>query len=91
MAISCGAPAYMVSKEFLLDQVRPRLIALVSELETSLGTVTAGVSSKGAGTGLWYADNPAPLLPDRGSVMPTSRPVRTSLFPSVCRTASVLR
>jgi DNA-binding IclR family transcriptional regulator len=38
MAISCGAPAYMVSKEFLLDQVRPRLIALVAELETSLGT-----------------------------------------------------
>ncbi len=38
MAINCGAPAYMVSKEFLLEQVRPRLIALVSELETSLGT-----------------------------------------------------
>jgi DNA-binding IclR family transcriptional regulator len=38
MAISCGAPAYMVSKEFLLERVRPRLIALASELETSLGT-----------------------------------------------------
>jgi DNA-binding IclR family transcriptional regulator len=38
MAISCGAPAYMVSKEFLLERVRPRLIALVAELETSLGT-----------------------------------------------------
>ena len=38
MAISCGAPAYMVSKEFLLEKVRPRLIALVNELETSLGT-----------------------------------------------------
>jgi len=38
MAINCGAPAYMVSKEFLLDKVRPRLIALVNELETSLGT-----------------------------------------------------
>jgi DNA-binding IclR family transcriptional regulator len=38
MAINCGAPAYMVSKEFLLEQVRPRLVALVSELETSLGT-----------------------------------------------------
>jgi DNA-binding IclR family transcriptional regulator len=38
MAISCGAPAYMVSKEFLLERVRPRLIALAGELETSLGT-----------------------------------------------------
>jgi DNA-binding IclR family transcriptional regulator len=38
MAINCGAPAYMVSKEFLLEKVRPRLIALVNELETSLGT-----------------------------------------------------
>jgi DNA-binding IclR family transcriptional regulator len=38
MAINCGAPAYMVSKEFLLVQVRPRLIALANELETSLGT-----------------------------------------------------
>jgi len=40
MAINCGAPAYMVSKEFLLAEVRPRLIALVSELETSLGTAS---------------------------------------------------
>jgi DNA-binding IclR family transcriptional regulator len=38
MAVNCGAPAYMVSKEFLLEQVRPRLIALANELETSLGT-----------------------------------------------------
>jgi DNA-binding IclR family transcriptional regulator len=38
MAINCGAPAYMVSKEFLLERVRPRLIALANELETSLGT-----------------------------------------------------
>ncbi|HEV7613438.1 MAG TPA: IclR family transcriptional regulator [Steroidobacteraceae bacterium] len=38
MAINCGAPAYMVSKEFLLEKVRPRLIALADELETSLGT-----------------------------------------------------
>ena len=40
MAISCGAPAYMVSEEFLLDKVRPRLINLAQELETSLGTAT---------------------------------------------------
>ena len=38
MAINCGAPAYMVSREFLLDKVRPRLISLANELETSLGT-----------------------------------------------------
>jgi len=38
MAINCGAPAYMVSKEFLLERVRPRLIALAGELESSLGT-----------------------------------------------------
>src|ERR1700688_3447191 len=38
MAINCGAPAYMVAKEFLLESVRPRLIALANELETSLGT-----------------------------------------------------
>jgi DNA-binding IclR family transcriptional regulator len=38
MAINCGAPAYMVSKEFLLEKVRPRLIALAGELEASLGT-----------------------------------------------------
>ena len=38
MAINCGAPAYMVSKEFLLEKVRPRLIALANELEASLGT-----------------------------------------------------
>lgn len=38
MAINCGAPAYMVSEEFLLEEVRPRLIALAVELETSLGT-----------------------------------------------------
>jgi DNA-binding IclR family transcriptional regulator len=37
MAINCGAPAYMVSKEFLLEKVRPRLIALAGELERSLG------------------------------------------------------
>jgi DNA-binding IclR family transcriptional regulator len=42
MAISCGAPAYMVSKEFLLERVRPRLIALANELETSLGTAADG-------------------------------------------------
>jgi DNA-binding IclR family transcriptional regulator len=38
MAINCGAPAYMVSRDFLLEKVRPRLIALANELETSLGT-----------------------------------------------------
>ncbi len=38
MCINCGAPAYIVSKEFLLNEVRPRLVALANHLETSLGT-----------------------------------------------------
>jgi DNA-binding IclR family transcriptional regulator len=38
MVISCGGPAYSVSPELLLDEVRPRLISLVSGLEASLGT-----------------------------------------------------
>jgi len=38
MAINCGAPAYMVSRDFLLEKVRPRLIALAHGLEVSLGT-----------------------------------------------------
>jgi len=40
MPINCGAPAYMVSKDFLLEKVRPKLIALANELETSLGTLS---------------------------------------------------
>jgi DNA-binding IclR family transcriptional regulator len=40
MAISCGGPAYNVSPEFLLDEVRPRLIALVTSLEVSVGTAS---------------------------------------------------
>jgi DNA-binding IclR family transcriptional regulator len=40
MSINCGAPAYMVAKDFLLDKVRPKLIALANELETSLGTLS---------------------------------------------------
>jgi DNA-binding IclR family transcriptional regulator len=38
MAINCGAPAYIVSKDFLLEKVRPRLIELAREVEVSLGT-----------------------------------------------------
>jgi DNA-binding IclR family transcriptional regulator len=38
MVISCGAPAYMVSKDFMLDGARPKLIALANELEDALGT-----------------------------------------------------
>ena len=40
MCINCGAPAYIVSREFLLNEVRPRLIALARDLETSLGTAS---------------------------------------------------
>jgi len=39
MPINCGAPAYIASQEFLLEQVRPRLIKLANDLETSLGTI----------------------------------------------------
>jgi DNA-binding IclR family transcriptional regulator len=38
MSINCGAPAYLASKEFLLERVRPRLIGLAAELEAALGT-----------------------------------------------------
>jgi DNA-binding IclR family transcriptional regulator len=38
MAISCGGPAYDVSPEFLLDEVRPRLVALAAGLEAAVGT-----------------------------------------------------
>jgi DNA-binding IclR family transcriptional regulator len=38
MAINCGAPAYIASQQFLLEKVRPQLLALVRELEASLGT-----------------------------------------------------
>ena len=38
MVISCGGPAYSVSAEFLLDEVRPRLIGLVGSLEAAVGT-----------------------------------------------------
>ncbi|MFZ5512534.1 MAG: IclR family transcriptional regulator [Pseudomonadota bacterium] len=38
MAINCGGPAFSLSKEFLLQEVRPRLIELVQRLEASLGS-----------------------------------------------------
>jgi DNA-binding IclR family transcriptional regulator len=38
MAISCGGPAYSVSSDFLLGEIRPRLVALATDLEESLGT-----------------------------------------------------
>jgi DNA-binding IclR family transcriptional regulator len=38
MVISCGGPAYSATPQFLLDEVRPRLIALVNSLEKSVGT-----------------------------------------------------
>lgn len=37
MAISCGGPAFTLTPEFLLGEARPRLIALVRQLEGSLG------------------------------------------------------
>jgi DNA-binding IclR family transcriptional regulator len=38
MPISAGAPSYNVTPKFLLDEVRPRLIALANDLEKALGT-----------------------------------------------------
>jgi DNA-binding IclR family transcriptional regulator len=40
MAINCGGPAFTLSKEFLLNDVRPKLIELVRRLEASLGMRT---------------------------------------------------
>jgi DNA-binding IclR family transcriptional regulator len=36
MAINCGGPSFNLSKEFLLNEVRPRLLEMVTRLETSL-------------------------------------------------------
>lgn len=37
MAINCGAPAFKTSPEYLLGEVRPRLIELVRRIEEGLG------------------------------------------------------
>lgn len=37
MAINCGAPAFKVSQEYLLNDVRPRLVELVHRIEEGLG------------------------------------------------------
>jgi len=37
MAISCGGVAFAMSREYLLDDVKPRLIALVDTIRSSLG------------------------------------------------------
>jgi DNA-binding IclR family transcriptional regulator len=36
MAINCGGPSFNLSKDFLLNEVRPRLIDMVTRLEASL-------------------------------------------------------
>jgi DNA-binding IclR family transcriptional regulator len=41
MAINCGAPAFKVSPDFLLSEVRPRLIDLVRRIEEGLGQARA--------------------------------------------------
>ena len=38
LVISCGGPAYSATPQFLLDEARPRLIALANSLEKSVGT-----------------------------------------------------
>jgi DNA-binding IclR family transcriptional regulator len=37
MAINCGGPAFSVSREHLLDTVRPQLLEMVARLEDALG------------------------------------------------------
>jgi DNA-binding IclR family transcriptional regulator len=37
MAINCGAPAFKVSSEYLLEEVRPKLVNLVHKIEEGLG------------------------------------------------------
>lgn len=37
MSINCGAPAFKVSPEYLLSEVRPRLIEIVRRIEEGLG------------------------------------------------------
>jgi DNA-binding IclR family transcriptional regulator len=37
MAINCGAPAFKVSSDYLLTEVRPRLVELVRRIEEGLG------------------------------------------------------
>jgi len=36
MVINCGGPSFTVSPEFLLGEVRPRLVEMVSRIEASL-------------------------------------------------------
>jgi hypothetical protein len=36
MAINCGGPSFNLSQDFLLNEVRPRLIDTVTRLEASL-------------------------------------------------------
>jgi DNA-binding IclR family transcriptional regulator len=37
MAINCGAPAFKVSSEYLLNEVRPRIIEIARKIEEGLG------------------------------------------------------
>ena len=36
MVINCGGPSFTVSPEFLLGEVRPRLVEMVSRIEAAL-------------------------------------------------------
>ena len=37
MAFNCGGPAFLLSREKLVDDLGPRLVQLVKNLETNLG------------------------------------------------------
>jgi DNA-binding IclR family transcriptional regulator len=43
MTINCGGPAFTMSRDFLLEEVRPRLIELARRIETSLGQAAVAV------------------------------------------------
>lgn len=44
MAINCGAPAFKVSSEHLLNEVRPKLLDLVRKIQTGFGSSTHATS-----------------------------------------------
>jgi hypothetical protein len=37
MAFNCGGPAFMLTREMLMEDLGPRLVAVVRSVETSMG------------------------------------------------------
>jgi hypothetical protein len=38
MAINCGGPSFLVAKDFLMDEARPKLIEMARKIEMLPGT-----------------------------------------------------